>query len=141
MTTIDELMRKAIADADKLTPFCSGLGAAILRDVKESLASLEAALKPQYDQQALELCETCVWKTAAFTAQTPKEQLVSSVMLDVVPGFDGMGLEVYARSAQEIQDKLSELSSELDDWRHGVLRIPEIVVIDGPPAQTPQEKS
>ncbi len=126
----DELMRQAIADADKLTPFCSGLGAAILRDVKESLAALEAALKPQYDQQALELCDLCGWK-----ALIPGEGCLNCqrAMKPVEPVAWGIIASNTGRIALVELDK-DEIANHNPKYIVPLCRC-------APPAQTAQEKS
>ncbi|ASD50433.1 hypothetical protein FDI24_gp152 [Acidovorax phage ACP17] len=48
----------------------------------------------------------------------------TDIMLDVVPGLDGMGYEVYAKSADQVADKLSETFQELEDWQLGIKSIP-----------------
>lgn len=49
---------------------------------------------------------------------------VRKIMLAVVPGFDGMGAEVYAKSTKDVEDKLSALGSELEEWQLGIRRLP-----------------
>jgi hypothetical protein len=46
---------------------------------------------------------------------TPGSEVdVRRILLDIVPG-DGSGLEVYARNIKDVEDKLTELSQELED--------------------------
>ena len=40
---------------------------------------------------------------------------VTNIMLDVVPGWDGMGYEVYAKSVDEVVETLSKLGCEAED--------------------------
>lgn len=42
---------------------------------------------------------------------------VANIMLDVVPGEDGMGVEVFAKSVDEVVAKLTELGQALEDLR------------------------
>lgn len=51
---------------------------------------------------------------------------VTRILLDIVPGFDGMGHEVYAKTVKDIEDKLYKLGSELEDWQLGIKRLPAI---------------
>ena len=42
---------------------------------------------------------------------------VTNIMLEVVPGEDGMGQEVYAKSVNEVVIKLTKLGTALEDAR------------------------
>ena len=53
-----------------------------------------------------------------------KKMSVANIMLEVVPG-DGSGLEVYAKSVAEVEQKLSDMGGELEDWQLGIKRHPE----------------
>ncbi|WP_053284510.1 hypothetical protein [Comamonas testosteroni] len=50
---------------------------------------------------------------------------VTSILLDVVPGSDGMGHEVYATSVEDVVDKLSDLGSRLEDYQLGIAVAPQ----------------
>lgn len=50
---------------------------------------------------------------------------VTSILLDVVPGADGMGHEVYATSVEDVVEKLSDLGSRLEDYRLGIAVAPQ----------------
>lgn len=47
---------------------------------------------------------------------------VRRILLNVVPGAEGMGHEVYAKSTAEVVEKLCQLSSELEEWQIGIRR-------------------
>ena len=49
---------------------------------------------------------------------------VTKIMLDVVPGEDGNGEEVYAESVEDVENKLSDLGSRLENWELGIKRHP-----------------
>ena len=53
-----------------------------------------------------------------------KKMSVANIMLGVVLG-DGSGLEVYAKSVAEVEQKLSDMGGELEDWQLGIKRHPE----------------
>ena len=53
---------------------------------------------------------------------------VTNIMLDVVPGEDGMGHEVFAKSVDDVTHKLSEMGERLealvqerDDWKRAIM--------------------
>ena len=50
---------------------------------------------------------------------------VTSILLDVVPGSDGMGHEVYATSVEDVVEKLSDLGSRLEDYQLGIAVAPQ----------------
>lgn len=45
---------------------------------------------------------------------------VRRIMLDVVPGPDGEGVEVYAKSIEEVENKLTELATKLEECELGI---------------------
>lgn len=45
---------------------------------------------------------------------------VRRILLDVVPGPDGEGVEVYAKSIEEVENKLSELATKLEEHELGI---------------------
>lgn len=47
---------------------------------------------------------------------------VTNIMIDVVPGDDGMGHEVYAKSVDDVVNKLTAMGAELEDWQLGIRR-------------------
>lgn len=55
-------------------------------------------------------------------ASTALKLSVTNIMVRVVPGHDGGGEEVYAKSVEEVQDLLSKLSLELDDLKMSQLK-------------------
>lgn len=52
-------------------------------------------------------------------ANTP-ELDVRKIMLRVVPGCDGMGHEVYAKSVADVEKVLGDMGEELEDWQLGI---------------------
>ena len=50
---------------------------------------------------------------------------VTSILVDVVPGADGMGHEVYATSLEDVVEKLSDLGSRLEDYQLGIAVAPQ----------------
>lgn len=58
--------------------------------------------------------------------------LVTSIMLDVVPGEDGSGAEIYAKSAKDVVNKLTELSAELEEWQLGIRKFQDQVCEPAP---------
>ena len=51
---------------------------------------------------------------------------VTSVMLDVVPGPDGMGAETYAKSVNDVRRKLTEMGQRIEELesRAAAARVP-----------------
>jgi hypothetical protein len=54
----------------------------------------------------------------------PPELDVRNIMLRVVPGLDGMGEEVFARSVDDVVRELSLLGSQLEDYELGIRKSP-----------------
>jgi hypothetical protein len=50
-----------------------------------------------------------------FTAPQPAQESVCRILLDVVPGPDGMGQEIYATCVEDVVKKLTQLSTEVDE--------------------------
>lgn len=63
---------------------------------------------------------------------------VRTIMLDVVPGWDGEGVEVYAKSVAEVEAKLGEIWTELEEWQMGIRRLPAAPT-EAKPAQPASE--
>lgn len=57
-------------------------------------------------------------------ALIPAECDVRKILLAVVPGDDGMGLECYAENTDDVVSKMTELAQELEDWQLGIRRQP-----------------
>lgn len=47
---------------------------------------------------------------------------VTHIMIDIVPGDDGMGHEVYAKSVDDVVNKMAAMGEELEDWQLGIRR-------------------
>lgn len=62
---------------------------------------------------------------AAPQAVLAAEIDVRSILLNVVPGDDGMGHEVYAKSVADVENRLSSMGQELEDWQLGIRRLLE----------------
>lgn len=50
---------------------------------------------------------------------------VRKILLDVVPGLDGMGHEVYAKSVGDVEKALTKMAQELEEWELGIRRHPD----------------
>lgn len=50
---------------------------------------------------------------------------VRKILLDVVPGLDGMGHEVYAKSVGDVENALTKMAQELEEWELGIRRHPD----------------
>lgn len=56
-------------------------------------------------------------RDAALARLVEFEKLsVTNIMLDVVPGWDGMGQEVYAKSVADVEAVLSKMGERLEDY-------------------------
>lgn len=63
---------------------------------------------------------------AAAPQAVPAAEIdVRKIMLGIVPGADGMGHEVYAKSVADVENKLSSMGEELEEWQLGIRRILE----------------
>jgi hypothetical protein len=65
-------------------------------------------------------------KRVAFVsapAQDVAPRDVTSILLHVEPGSDGMGHEVYAKSVEDVEAHLSALGSEMEEWQLGIRRL------------------
>mgnify|MGYP003404656073 CR=1 FL=1 len=89
-------------------------------------AQIEAeALKERLVRADAEKCAAVLAERIAPKAPVQEPEIdVRNIMLAVVPGFDGMGAEVYAKSTKDVEDKLSALGSELEEWQLGIRRLP-----------------
>lgn len=56
--------------------------------------------------------------------EIPPELDVRRILLSVVPGDDGMGHEICATNVADVEKKLGELWSELEEWQLGIRRLP-----------------
>lgn len=54
------------------------------------------------------------YDTLHATSQRLQALSVENIMLDIVPGFDGMGEEVYAKSVADVESKLSAMGDSLE---------------------------
>jgi hypothetical protein len=64
-------------------------------------------------------------KDVVVIAQDELDKIdVRRIMIDVVPGEDGMGQEVYAKSTEDVVDLLSEMGLQLEDYVLGINRTP-----------------
>ncbi|KNE28181.1 hypothetical protein [Achromobacter spanius] len=70
--------------------------------------------------------ETRIAAELAALASAPVvgEQSVTSILLEVVPGDDGMGHEVYATSVEDVKRHINVLDEELEEWELGIRRLP-----------------
>ncbi len=57
-------------------------------------------------------------------APVADEQSVTSILLEVVPGADGMGQEIYATSVDDVKRHMNVLAEELEEWELGIRRLP-----------------
>ena len=85
---------------------------------------LDAACSPYCAQDLGKLVPTLRAALEQTAPMQEPETDVRKIMLAVVPGFDGMGAEVYAKSTKDVEDKLSALGSELEEWQLGIRRLP-----------------
>lgn len=51
----------------------------------------------------------------APTAQPDPSIDVRTILLDIVPGDDGMGLEIYAKSVADVERKFSEMGDRIEE--------------------------
>lgn len=45
---------------------------------------------------------------------------VTNIMLAIVPGLDGMGHEVFAKSVKDVEDVLSKMGEQIEDFELGI---------------------
>jgi len=68
----------------------------------------------------------CIARECARVARlesVPADCDVRKILLDVVPG-DGDGYELYAKSVSDVEAKLGEIGSRLEEWEMGIRRLP-----------------
>lgn len=72
------------------------------------------------------------WNARAALASAPvaKERDVTSILLEIVPGEDGMGHEIYAKSVEDVENALSKMGGELEEWQLGMRRLASAPVAD-----------
>lgn len=59
-------------------------------------------------------------------AEVAESLSVTKILLCVVPGLDGEGEDVYAKSVAEIEELLSSLSGQVEDYEFGIKIAPVI---------------
>jgi NTP pyrophosphatase (non-canonical NTP hydrolase) len=62
------------------------------------------------------------WVSLAEEVERLRALSVENIVLDVTPGDDGMGHEVFAKSVDQVVDKLSSMGAELEDYHLGIRR-------------------
>lgn len=71
------------------------------------------------ERRVAEVADNLIDLSSLATVTAQRDQLqtlsVTNVMLDIVPGMDGMGEEVYAKSVEEVSHALGELACQVDD--------------------------
>lgn len=60
------------------------------------------------------------WASMAAKVERLRALSVENIMIDVTPGDDGMGREVFAKSVEQVVDKLSSMGAEVEDYRLGI---------------------
>lgn len=60
------------------------------------------------------------YKDHAAVVASLKKLSVTNIMLEVVPGHNGMGEEVFAKSVSEVEQVLSKMSNQLEDYILGI---------------------
>lgn len=71
----------------------------------------------------------------------PSELDVRRIMLDVTPGPDGMGHEVFAKNTQEVEALLTSLGEQLEDARAELAAIRQALGVPYEPHQCVQERT
>lgn len=68
-----------------------------------------------------------VVETLTITLDEPTPQTdhlsVTGILINVVPGEDGVGKEVYAKSVADVENLLTKLSEELEEWQLGIRKL------------------
>ncbi|MGH8466506.1 MAG: hypothetical protein ACRER5_20405, partial [Pseudomonas sp.] len=69
-------------------------------------------------------------------APVADERDITSILLKIVPGVDGMGHEIYAKSVKDVEEHMGAMGLELEEWELGIRRLPASVpVADERPTQ------
>lgn len=105
-----ELVNMSFNDAKSLASVFQGIE--LVRAVERHHdAELRSSTQPTVQQG---VCKRC----------TELEALsVTNILLDVVPGVNGMGYEVYAKSVEDVEDRMTQMGQELEDWQLGIRRL------------------
>lgn len=72
-----------------------------------------------------------VLRRALTSAPVAREQSVTSILLEVVPGDDAMRHEVYATSVEDVKRHINVLAEELEEWELGIRRLPASAPVAG----------
>ena len=84
-----------------------------MKDLITQARSVETRVRTMTFSWTAEAADTISALCAALEAA--QKLSVTNIMLDVVPGWDGMGDEVYAKSVDEVVEALSKLGCEAED--------------------------
>ena len=109
--------------AETLLPFLATLSRdkAEISRLQNRIVALEAVNK------ALETAEANIILSLRKTLSVALDEIdrleelsVNKILIAVVPDSDGNPQEVYAKSVKEVEEMLTELDTELEDWQIGV---------------------
>lgn len=99
----------------------------VIKAIAASVNEQDSHYKPPFDNCQFKLCDLpgqCRGEGKCHHPARINEQDVRKILLRVEPGFNGQGVEVYAKSVSEVVDVLSGMSSELEEWQLGIRRLP-----------------
>ena len=108
----------------QLCDICNGTGNA-------AIASMQGEYEPvgNYLVERLKSSNTCYnWinrqnqEAAAEIARLQKLS-VTNILLEISPGFDGMGDEIYAKSVEDVYKAMAKLETKIDDQRGEIAKL------------------
>jgi len=75
--------------------------------------------------------DTAVAEVAALREELAKSKALSvtNILMDVVPGYDGMGEEVFAKSVAEVCEKLGEFAMQVEDLDSTTSRLHDVAIL------------
>lgn len=99
-----------------------------LRDLKQEITRLNPLIPQNHPvwSHILNYGDARAAEAASSVPALPGSLDVRKILLGVTPGFDGMGDNVYAKNVSEVEQKLSEIGLELEDWRMGIRELPKV---------------
>jgi len=91
---------------------------------KESVwPTLQAMARNYKNDHQWDDLDSAACSKGAEEIQALRALSVTNILLKVVPGLDGMGHEVRAKSVKEVEDALTETAQRLEDWELGIKRL------------------
>lgn len=84
--------------------------------LNEAAAWIEAASTPNLSDSMTRAASYAGFKEGEALTEIPADCDVRKILLKIVPGFDGEGVEIYAENVKDVEDVLSDMGLRLEDY-------------------------